>query len=123
MDKVENIGGRIRYLRQSMGMTQAELAEKLGVTPATVSKYELNIREPNLKTLRLLTEILHISADELIKDYRGIDSIKKEIKYMGNVVESVEKLRPKDPMLEIYKESLKDLKEKADNLKQKGEDI
>lgn len=123
MDKVENIGGRIRYLRQSMGMTQAELAEKLGVTPATVSKYELNTREPNLKTLRLLTEILHISADELIKDYRGIDSIKKEIKYMRNVVESVEKLRPKDPMLKIYKESLENLKEKADNLKQKGEDI
>lgn len=66
---------------------------------------------------------LHISADELIKDYRGIDSIKKEIKYMRNVVESVEKLRPKDPMLKIYKESLENLKEKADNLKQKGEDI
>lgn len=123
MDKVENIGGRIRYLRQSMGMTQEELAKKIGVTTATVSKYELNQREPNLKTLRLLTEILQISADELIKDYRGIDSIKKDIKYMEMVVESVEKLRPKDPMLKIYKESLENLKELADNLKQKGEDI
>lgn len=123
MDKIENIGGRIRYLRQCMGITQAELAERLGVTPATVSKYELNMHEPNLKTLRLLTYILHISADELIKDYRGIDSIKKDIKYMKMVVESVEKLRPKDPMLEVYKESLKNLKQLANKLKEKGEDI
>lgn len=123
MDKVENIGGRIRYLRQCMGITQAELAERLGVTPATVSKYELNLREPNLKTLRLLTNILHISANELIKDYRGINSIKKDIKYMKMVVESVEKLRPKDPMLEVYKASLKNLKQLANKLKEKGEDI
>lgn len=49
-------GKRLRNLRRNNGMTQAELAEHLSVTPKTISFYENDQRELSFATLRNLAK-------------------------------------------------------------------
>lgn len=62
------LGEKIKQYRENKKMTQNEVAEILGVKPATVSKYESDALEPNIESLKKLAEIFDISVDELIKE-------------------------------------------------------
>jgi transcriptional regulator with XRE-family HTH domain len=57
---------RLLEIRNSKGMTQKQLAERLGVTIRTITNYENGSREPNIKTLIALTQIFGVSADYLL---------------------------------------------------------
>ncbi|MBV4450716.1 helix-turn-helix domain-containing protein [Clostridium tyrobutyricum] len=57
---------RLALLRKEYGMSQAELAEKLGVTQQTISKYENGTREPDSKTLKILASMFNTSIDYLL---------------------------------------------------------
>lgn len=61
-----NIGDVIKYKRQKMKMSQAELAEKLNVTPQAVSRWEMGVSYPDIAMVPLLSEVLWASADELL---------------------------------------------------------
>lgn len=60
------IGQRIKYLREKVDLTQKDVATKLGVEPAAISKYELDMREPNIEALKNLGEIFNVSIDYLL---------------------------------------------------------
>ena len=59
-------GERIRELRKSVNMTQAQLAARLGVGQKDVSRYELEQHEPSIATILKLCEIFDVSADYLL---------------------------------------------------------
>ncbi len=63
-----HIGENLRRLRVREAMTQAELAQKAGVTAATVARAERNEREPNMSTLRKLANALGVHPSKLIED-------------------------------------------------------
>ena len=56
----------IREARKSLHMTQAELADKLEVNRATISKYETGEMSPSLKQLEKLKEVLGVPAEDLL---------------------------------------------------------
>ena len=56
----------IREYRKSMGLTQEQLAERLGITLGTVSKWERGGSEPDLGYLMELAELFRVSVDALI---------------------------------------------------------
>ncbi len=61
------MGNRIKELRKSKGITQKELAEKLGVTPQAVSQFEKS--EPDrftIATLQNIAAALECQVDDLI---------------------------------------------------------
>ena len=60
------IGERIKYLREAKELTQKDVATKLGLESVAVSKYELNLREPNIEALKKLSEIFEVSTDFLL---------------------------------------------------------
>ena len=62
------LGEKIKLNRENKNMTQVEIAELLGVKPATVSKYESGTLEPNIESLKKLAELFEISIDELLKE-------------------------------------------------------
>lgn len=62
------IGKKIMHLRKKNGLSQEELAEKVGVTRQTISKWELGETSPDLKQSRELSKILNISLDELVNN-------------------------------------------------------
>jgi transcriptional regulator with XRE-family HTH domain len=55
----------IRQLREVAGMTQLELAVKLGVTPGTVGNWERGVFEPKALQLRALARAFNVSMDEI----------------------------------------------------------
>ena len=59
-------GTTIRQLRESRGMTQAELAEKIGISSKTVSKWETAKGLPDITLLQPLAQALGISVIELM---------------------------------------------------------
>ena len=61
-----NLAENIRSFRKGMGFTQEQLAERLGITLAAVSKWERGTSEPDLAYIMDLAEIFHVSVDALI---------------------------------------------------------
>lgn len=59
-------GERMRKIRKEKGLTQKEVAEKLGVTVGAYSHYETGKREIDAPTIKALSAILGVSGDELI---------------------------------------------------------
>ena len=59
-------GATVKALRESRNMTQAELAERIGVSSKTVSKWETAKGLPDISLLQPLAEALGISVIELM---------------------------------------------------------
>ena len=62
------LGEKIKKYREEKKMTQMEVAEVLEVKPATISKYEAGTLEPNIESLKKLSELFEISIDQLVKE-------------------------------------------------------
>ena len=60
-----NIGKKIIELRKKSGLSQEELAEKVGVTRQTISKWELEETCPDIKESLELSKIFNVTLDEL----------------------------------------------------------
>ena len=71
------LGEKIKLYRENKKMTQLEIAEYLGVKPATISKYESGALEPNIESLKKIAELFGISIDELLKDEESQFDINK----------------------------------------------
>ena len=65
--KKQTFGMMIAGLRKERGMTQLELAEKMGVTDKAVSKWGRDLSFPDVSSLPRLAEIFEISVDELMQ--------------------------------------------------------
>lgn len=61
-----NYYDRIKNLRESAGLTQAQLAHKLGVTRAAVNAWEIGISAPSTALLIELSRLFGVSSDHLL---------------------------------------------------------
>ena len=60
------IGNKILELRKKNNITQEELADKVGVSRQTISKWELGETAPDIKQAKELSKIFNVSLDELV---------------------------------------------------------
>lgn len=56
---------RVKMARISAGMSQQDLADKVGVTKQSISQYERGVRKPDMDTLTALSDIFNLSTDYL----------------------------------------------------------
>lgn len=63
----KTLGTKIAELRKQNGMTQLELAERMGVTDKAVSKWERDLSCPDINSIPTLAEVLGVSVDELMQ--------------------------------------------------------
>ncbi|WP_300627638.1 helix-turn-helix transcriptional regulator [uncultured Thomasclavelia sp.] len=65
--KKQTFGNIIVSLRKEKGMTQLELAEKMGVTDKAVSKWERDLSFPDISSIPKLAEIFEVTVDDLMQ--------------------------------------------------------
>ena len=61
-----NFNDMLKYLRVREKMSQAELADKLGVSKSTVGMYELGKREPDFETLEAIADLFNVDMNFLL---------------------------------------------------------
>jgi transcriptional regulator with XRE-family HTH domain len=64
--RINTMGNRIKEVRKSKGITQKELAEKLGVTPQAVSRWESEAGLPDVSMIVPIAQTLNITTDALL---------------------------------------------------------
>lgn len=108
MDKAEEkkdlIAQRLRIMRAEHNLTQADVAQKLGVSQQTYSKYENKSANLDSETIVKLCELFGVSSDYLL----GIDMV---IPPMGSK-KSVSKELSEDRIKIIVKKVIKELSDK-----------
>jgi len=63
-----NIGDRIKHLRKEMNFTQQDLADKLYVSRAAISKWETGKGYPNIESLQDISSLFQISINDLLSN-------------------------------------------------------
>ena len=61
-----NFHNIFKRLRIASGLTQAEMAEKLGISRSTIGMYETGAREPDFETLELIADFFNVDIDYLL---------------------------------------------------------
>ena len=84
----KTLGTMIAELRKQHGMTQLELAEKMGVTDKAVSKWERDLSCPDINSVPNLAEILGVSVEDLMQ-------VKKEAEAPVSKVTEIMEIAPK----------------------------
>ena len=109
-----NIGNNIRTLRRSKDMTQDELAEKLGVTFQTVSRWENGGTYPDMELLPVLAGIFGVTVDHLL----GMDKEKKreQLEAIIQQLRDAIRARPREDntVIRILRELRIDMRQYAD---------
>lgn len=75
------VGENIQKIRKDMGLTQKELAEKVGVATITIQQYERNVRVPKIETLSKIGAALGVLWYELYPDVVDDTTVKSSDDY------------------------------------------
>lgn len=61
-----SLGERLKMLRKQRKLSQEELTTRLGLNRGTYGQYEINRRQPDYETLKLLADFFSVSIDFLL---------------------------------------------------------
>lgn len=97
---MSELGKRIRKIRKDLGMSQTELANKVGLSYAQIGRYETKNAQPQTEILKKIAETLEVSVDfllngskeeqaknrlsdtELINQFKAVEQMGDEDKYI-----------------------------------------
>lgn len=89
----ETMGARIAHLRKQKNLTQDALADKMGVSPQAVSKWENDVSCPDIQLLPKLAKLLGVTTDVLLSG---------EPEPLAQVVPTEKRKSFEEMMLRIY---------------------
>lgn len=75
-----NMADRIQYLRKSKGISQEELADKVGVSRQAVSKWESEQSTPDLEKIIIMSDFFGVTTDYILKGIEPVATKNKKIK-------------------------------------------
>ena len=82
----EKIGNLLKKIRKENNLTQEKFAEKLGVTPQAVSKWELGKNIPDISVLKEIKKIYNIDLDSILDGENNKRSNKKLYMIMASLI-------------------------------------
>lgn len=112
-------GKRLKELRKSVGLTQQQLGNMVGVTKVSICCYENGTRTPTLDTLIDLADSLNTSLIYLLgADNLAVDSANKECK-VNMAKDEIELIKELRKHIKIYEKLLEDPKRIIEYLEQR----
>ncbi|WP_040953075.1 helix-turn-helix domain-containing protein [Gorillibacterium massiliense] len=69
MDRI-GISHRVRAFRKLKGLTQTDLADKMGVSVSVIGAVERAARKPDAALIRRIAEVLHVGEEEILLSSR-----------------------------------------------------
>ena len=104
-----NIGNVIRKYRRGAGLTQEEMANRLGVTTPAVNKWENGNSKPDIELLAPIARLLHISLDTLLSFREDLTPAE-----IGEIVKQMDRMFEVEEFDTVYEWALKKVKEYPD---------
>lgn len=116
-----NLGDSLFNARKKSGFSQEEVAERLGVSRQTISKWETDETLPDIRQAKKLSQLYHLTLDDLIEFDIDIKEIERVIENTSDEtqrkVDWTKVWGKKYPVLTTYQEKV-DIKMYADKLRE-----
>ena len=80
-----SIGSRIKERREQLGMTQRQLADKLGVTKSAICNYENGTSKPKEDVLLNVFKVLSVDPNYIYQDSVDVTEVSKKDVIMKNI--------------------------------------
>ena len=77
-----NMADRIQYLRKSKGISQEELADKVGVSRQAVSKWESEQSTPDLEKIIIMSDYFNVTTDYILKGIEIVENKEEKVKQL-----------------------------------------
>lgn len=87
------IGNNIRRLREERNMLQSELAEKVNVSPATVSSWEVGRTEPKIGKVEEICAVFHCEKSDIVENHSQSDAQARRLLAYYNMLTDRDKLQ------------------------------
>lgn len=108
-----NIGEKLSFLRNKTGCSQERLADELGISRQTVSKWELGLSIPDAENIVALSNFFKVSTDFLLKDYTPVNDEKNLDRIVIEFVNSAADLdKISKELVDIARDGIVDEEEK-----------
>ena len=91
------IANRLAQLRKQKGLSQEQLAEKLGLSRQAVSKWERAEASPDTDNLICLARIYGVSLDDLLNTEEPLEDIVRDTKEATKPEDPQEEPKPEEP--------------------------
>ncbi len=88
------IGERLSELRQDLGLTQQQLADRLSISVYTVSSYERNISTPDDEMKKRMSELFGVSVDYMLgltDNQIAVNQVKSQLLLLQNLPDTAVK--------------------------------
>lgn len=99
---MEDIGRKLRALRLGRGLTQRDVATRLGMARATLSNYEVGRRTPHLSELRRLGDLYGVGLD-----YFGVSESDPAFELLSRAREVFSGDLPRDSKEKLYRDLMR----------------
>lgn len=120
---LEKLGERIKTARKKKGLRQADLAQSLGVSTATVGQYEVGTSKPSINMLLKISETCDVNTDWLLKgihnagiDYKNMSE--EDLNVSNSLVQKLKKeIEEKENQIRALSNALNLITDKLGKLK------
>ena len=102
----KKIGAFLKALRQEKEMTQEQLAEQLGVSNRTISRWETGSNMPDISLLVEIAEFYEVSISALIHGERKSENMNEEVKEVANSMADYAAVEKETIIRSVRKQSL-----------------
>jgi len=122
-----NLGNNLFQARKKCGLSQEEVAEKLGVSRQTISKWETYETLPDIRQSKRLALLYRLSLDELIDFDMDVQEVEKAIERTSAALEEkidwTKAWGKKYPVLLTYRQDVTDVDVYAEKLSEMIEEL